>query len=55
MSADGAVWKQSPALLQESAGNEVFTSDCIVQFYIYFMCSLVLFCFVVCVFVFFIF
>lgn len=42
MSADGAVTD----LLQESAGNEVFTSDCIVQFlYLFYVFTgFVLFC-----------
>lgn len=53
MSADGAVWKQSVAVLQESAGKEVFTSDCIVQFlYLFYLFTgFVLLC--VCLFSFF--
>lgn len=46
MSADEAVWKRSLALLQEAAGNEVFTSDCIVQF-LYLFCLFTVFVVVV--------
>lgn len=48
MSADEAVWKRSLALLQEAAGNEVFTSDCIVQF-LYLFCLFTVFVVVVVV------
>lgn len=51
MSADEAVWKRSLALLQEAAGNEVFTSDCIVQFLYLFCLFTVFVVVVVCVYV----